>query len=337
MTSIPASFNPDVTQRTAAANIAALAPRIAVLIPCYNEAEAIEAVVRDFSEALPTATIYVYDNNSTDDTKARASRAGAIVRTETFQGKGNVVRRMFADIEAEAYVLVDGDGTYDATSAAIMVETLLTNSLDMVNGARVPVSTAAFRPGHVLGNKLLTGTVAAIFGDRLKDMLSGYRVFSRRFVKSFPALATGFETETELTVHALELRLPIAEISTPYRDRPPGSKSKLNTFRDGFRILRTIMYLVKEERPMLFFSSLALLLFASSLSLGWPVVATFLETGLVPRLPTAVLAMGAMTLAAVSFVTGLILDTVTLSRREMKRLHYLGLQGPTFRERRRSP
>lgn len=314
-----------------------MAPRIAVLIPCYNEAEAIEGVVKDFAAALPTATIYVYDNNSTDETKIRAARAGAIVRTETFQGKGNVVRRMFADIEAEAYVLVDGDGTYDAASAAVMVDTLLANSLDMVNGSRVPVSSAAFRPGHVFGNKLLTGTVAAIFGNRLRDMLSGYRVFSRRFVKSFPALASGFETETELTVHALELRLPLAEIQTPYRDRPPGSKSKLNTFRDGFRILRTIVYLVKEERPMQFFSLVGLALFAASLILGWPVIATFIETGLVPRLPTAVLAVGTMILAAVSFIAGLILDTVTLSRRELKRLHYLGLQGPTFRERRRSP
>lgn len=320
-----------------AANVAALSPRIAVLIPCYNEAEAIEGVVREFSSALPAATIYVYDNNSTDDTKARAALAGAIVRTETLQGKGNVVRRMFADIEAEAYVLVDGDGTYEAASAGVMVDTLLANSLDMVNGARVPVSTAAFRRGHVFGNKLLTGTVAMIFGDRLKDMLSGYRVFSRRFVKSFPALASGFETETELTVHALELRLPIAEIQTPYRDRPEGSHSKLNTFRDGFRILRTIIYLVKEERPMQFFSLVSLILFASSLILGWPLVDTYLETGLVPRLPTAVLAMGLMIVAFVGFISGLILDTVTLSRREIKRLHYLGLQGPTFRERRRAP
>jgi len=316
---------------------AILTPRVAVLIPCFNEAEAIAQVIADFQAALPTATIYVYDNNSTDDTKVQAVQAGAIVRTETLQGKGNVVRRMFADIEAEVYVLVDGDGTYDAASATVMVEHLLANSLDMVNGARLATTVRAYRPGHVFGNKLLTGTVAAIFGSRIRDMLSGYRVFSRRFVKSFPALASGFETETELTVHALELRLPIAEILTPYRDRPPGSKSKLNTFRDGFRILRTIVYLVKEERPMLFFSSLASLLFISSLILGWPVVATFLETGLVPRLPTAVLAMGAMILSAVSFVTGLILGTVTLSRREMKRLHYLGLQGPTFRERRRAP
>jgi glycosyltransferase involved in cell wall biosynthesis len=311
-------------------------PRIAVLIPCYNEAEAITGVVEQFRTALPNACIYVYDNNSTDATRERAARAGAIVRSETFQGKGNVVRRMFADIEAEVYVLVDGDGTYDARSAAAMVEHLVSNSLDMVNGARIAVSSAAYRPGHLMGNKMLTGTVALIFGDRLRDMLSGYRVFSRRFVKSFPALASGFETETELTVHALELRLPIAELPTPYRDRPAGSQSKLRTFRDGFRILRTIMMLVKEERPLQFFSSVALLLCATSLVLGWPLLVTFLDTGLVPRLPTAVATTGLMILAFVSFVTGLILDTVTLTRREMKRLHYLGLQGPTFRERRRS-
>lgn len=314
-----------------------LAPRIAVLIPCYNEAQAITAVVRDFAAALPEAAIYVYDNNSRDDTRARAAQAGAIVRTETFQGKGNVVRRMFADIEAEVYVLVDGDGTYDAPSARKLVDHLLENSLDMVNGARVPIAAAAFRPGHVLGNRMLTGAVAVIFGDRLKDMLSGYRIMSRRFVKSFPALASGFETETELTVHALELRLPIAEMQTPYRDRPSGSQSKLRTFRDGFRILRTIFFLVKEERPLQFFSSVAVALFAASLVLGWPLVTEFLRTGLVPRLPTAILATGLMIMAAVSFVAGLILDTVTIGRREMKRLHYLSLQGPTFRERRRRP
>jgi glycosyltransferase involved in cell wall biosynthesis len=320
-----------------APHAATLSPRIAVLIPCYNEAEAISGVVKEFAAALPTASIYVYDNNSTDDTKARAASAGAIVRTETFQGKGNVVRRMFADVEAEVYVLVDGDGTYDAASAAGMVDLLLSNSLDMVNGARVPVTTQAFRPGHVFGNRLLTGTVAMIFGDRLRDMLSGYRVLSRRFVKSFPALAHGFETETELTVHALELRLPLAEVQTPYRDRPAGSQSKLRTFRDGFRILRTIVLLVKEERPLQFFSIVAGALFLSSLILGWPLVAEYLRTGLVPRLPTAVLATGQMILAFVGFIAGLILDTVTLGRREMKRLHYLGLQGPTFRERRRVP
>jgi glycosyltransferase involved in cell wall biosynthesis len=312
-------------------------PRIAVLIPCYNEAEAIAGVVRDFAAALPEATIYVYDNNSRDQTREIAAQAGAIVRTETFQGKGNVVRRMFADVEAEVYVLVDGDGTYDAASARGMVDQLLANSLDMVNGARVPVAAAAFRPGHVLGNRMLTGTVALIFGDRIKDMLSGYRVMSRRFVKSFPALAAGFETETELTVHALELRLPTAEVQTPYRDRPAGSVSKLRTYRDGFRILRTIFFLVKEERPLQFFAGMALILFVASLVLGTPVVAEFIRTGLVPRFPTAILATGLMIMAAVSFVAGLILDTVTVGRREMKRLHYLSLQGPTFRERRRGP
>lgn len=312
-------------------------PRIAVLMPCYNEAQAITAVVHDFAAALPEATIYVYDNNSHDDTRERAAQAGAVVRSETLQGKGNVVRRMFADVEAEVYVLVDGDGTYDAPSARRMVDQLLENSLDMVNGARVPVAAAAFRPGHVFGNRLLAGTVAMIFGDRLKDMLSGYRVMSRRFVKSFPALATGFETETELTVHALELRLPVAEVQTPYRDRLSGSQSKLRTFRDGFRILRTIFVLVKEERPLQFFSGVAAALFVTALVLGWPLLTEYLRTGLVPRFPTAILATGLMILSAVSFVAGLILDTVTVGRREMKRLHYLSLQGPTFRERRRSP
>lgn len=312
-------------------------PRIAVLIPCYNEAEAITAVVRDFAAALPEATIYVYDNNSRDATRERAAAAGAVVRSETFQGKGNVVRRMFADVEAEVYVLVDGDGTYDAASARRMVDRLLAESLDMVNGARVPVAAAAFRPGHVLGNRMLSRTVTAIFGDRIRDLLSGYRVLSRRFVKSFPALASGFETETELTVHALELRLPVAEVETPYRDRPAGSVSKLRTYHDGFRILRTIFSLVKEERPLRFFASVAVVLALIALALGVPLVTEFARTGLVPRLPTAVLATGLILLAAVSFVAGLILDTVTLGRREMKRLHYLSLQGPTFRERRRTP
>jgi glycosyltransferase involved in cell wall biosynthesis len=316
---------------------AVLRPRIAVLIPCYNEAAAIAAVVRDFAAALPEATVYVYDNNSQDDTRERAAEAGAIVRSETFQGKGNVVRRMFADVEAEVYVLVDGDGTYDAPSARRMVDHLLENSLDMVNGARQAVATAAFRRGHAFGNRLLTGTVAMIFGNRITDMLSGYRVMSRRFVKSFPALATGFETETELTVHALELRLPLAELPTPYRDRPVGSQSKLRTFHDGFRILRTIMLLVRDERPLQFFSAVALAFVVASLALGLPLLPEFLQTGLVPRIPTAVLATGLMLLGAVSFAAGLILDTVTLGRREMKRLHYLSLQGPSFRERRRMP
>lgn len=314
-----------------------LAPRIAVLIPCFNEAATVATVVAEFQKSLPTATIYVYDNNSTDDTRNLAVQAGAIVRSEHLQGKGNVVRRMFADIEAEVYVLVDGDGTYSAAAASHMVALLLGNSLDMVNAARVPISELTYRPGHEFGNRILTGVVAAIFGNRIRDMLSGYRVLSRRFVKSFPALATGFETETEITVHALELRLPIAEIETPYGDRPLGSKSKLRTFRDGFRILKTIVLLVKEERPLQFFSAAAGILATISLFLAWPLLTNYFVTGLVPRLPTAVLVTGLMILAFMSVVAGLVLDTVTLGRRELRRLHYLSLQGPTFGERRRRP
>lgn len=310
-----------------------LPPRVAVLIPCYNEAPTIGDVIAEFKQALPSATIYVYDNNSTDATRAIAADAGAIVRSEPLQGKGNVVRRMFADIEAEAYVLVDGDGTYDPASATLMVERLLGESLDMVNGARVATTEQAYRPGHAMGNKLLTGTVALVFGNRVRDMLSGYRALSRRFVKSFPALATGFETETELTVHALELRLPIAEVETPYRDRPAGSQSKLRTFRDGFRILKTIALLIKEERPLQFFSGVGALLAMASLALAWPLLLDYLETGLVPRFPTAILATGLMILGFLSFVTGLVLDTVTLGRRELKRLHYLSLRGPSERRR----
>jgi glycosyltransferase involved in cell wall biosynthesis len=305
-------------------------PRIAILIPCYNEAQTIFAVVSDFAAVFPNATIYVYDNNSTDDTRSRAAAAGATVRSESLQGKGNVIRRMFADIEADVYLLVDGDGTYDASSANRMVECLLNNSLDMVNAARVPATQSAFRPGHLFGNKLLTSMVAVVFGTRIRDMLSGYRVFSRRFVKSFPALSSGFEIEAELTVHALDLRLPVAELQTPYRPRVAGSTSKLHTFRDGFRILHIILLLIKEERPLQFFSVIAAILSIIGLSLGWPVVTHYLQTGLVPRFPTAILATGLIVLASISFVAGLILDSVTLGRREIKRLHYLGLKGPDF-------
>ena len=311
--------------------------RVAVLIPCFNEEQAIAGVVGDFRRVLPNAVIYVYDNNSTDATRKVAENAGAIVRGEFLQGKGNVVRRMFADIEADAYVLVDGDGTYDAKSAPQMVERLVGESLDMVNGARVATTPLAYRTGHALGNRVLTGAVAVIFGDRIRDMLSGYRVLSRRFVKSFPALAKGFETETELTVHALELRLPIAEVDTPYRDRPPGSASKLHTFRDGFRILRTIVLLMKEERPLLFFSAVGVVLGGMAVAVAWPLLATYLATGLVPRLPTAILATGLTILGFMSFVTGLLLDSVTHGRRELKRLHYLALRGPSNVERRRRP
>jgi len=299
--------------------------KTAVLIPCYNEEVAIPAVIRDFRAVLPDAEIYVYDNNSKDRTIEVARAAGAIVKSEPLQGKGNVVRRMFADIEADVYILVDGDATYDAASAPRMIQMLREDALDMVNGARVTEIQKAYRPGHRFGNWLLTGMVAWIFGSRIKDLLSGYRVMSRRYVKSFPALAAGFETETELTVHALELRMPIAEIATPYKDRPEGSVSKLSTFRDGFRVLWTIIVLVKEERPMPFFSLFALGLAVISTLLMIPIVVHFVETGLVPRLPTAVLAMGLMILAFLSLTCGLILETVTRGRREMKRMQYLSI------------
>lgn len=302
-----------------------MTPRIAVLVPCYNEEAAVQAVIRGFRAALPAATIYVYDNNSSDGTAAAARAAGALVRIERLQGKGNVIRRMFADIEADAYVLVDGDATYDAASAPAMVEMLLRDRLDMVNGARVSDAEGAYRPGHRFGNAVLTGLVARIFGDRVSDMLSGYRVFSRRFVKSFPALSGGFETETEFTIHALELRMPIGEVPTPYRERPVGSVSKLRTYSDGFRILRTIVLLVKEERPLPFFSAIAGLLLLAAVLLALPVLADFVRTGLVPRLPTAVLATGLVLLASLSLTCGLILDSVTRGRKELKRLSYLAI------------
>ncbi|PWC79982.1 glycosyl transferase [Azospirillum sp. TSH64] len=301
---------------------------MAVLIPCYNEEAAIGKVVQDFRAALPDAIVYVYDNNSKDRTVEVARAAGAVVRSEPLQGKGNVMRRMFADIEADVYVLVDGDDTYHAASAPELVKRLWDEQLDMVNGARVTEIVAAYRPGHRFGNLVLTGMVAKIFGSRIGDMLSGYRVFSRRFVKSFPALASGFETETELTVHALELRMPIAEVKTPYKDRPPGSHSKLNTIRDGIRILRAIVMLVKEERPLPFFSAAFGLLALLSVILGVPVIATYFQTGLVPRFPTALLATGLMLLAFLSLTCGLILDTVTHGRREAKRMSYLSLRAP---------
>ena len=303
-------------------------PRIAVLIPCYNEQAAVPSVIRAFRAAMPGAAIHVYDNNSTDGTAVVARAAGAHVRTERLQGKGNVIRRMFADIEADAYVLVDGDDTYDASTAPGMVAMLLRDQLDMVNGARVSDVQAAYRRGHRFGNAVLTGLVARIFGDRVSDMLSGYRVFSRRFVKSFPALSGGFETETEFTVHALELRMPIGEVPTPYKERPAGSESKLRTYRDGFRILRTIMLLVKEERPLAFFGSAGAALLLLAVLLAVPVIAEFLRTGLVPRLPTAVLATGLVLLSFLSVTCGLILDSVTRGRKELKRLSYLAI--PAF-------
>jgi glycosyltransferase involved in cell wall biosynthesis len=302
--------------------------RLAVLIPCYNEEVAIPRVVSAFRAALPDAAIYVYDNNSRDRTREVAAAAGAIVRTETLQGKGHVVRRMFADIEADVYVLVDGDDTYDAADAPRMVKMLLDDRLDMVTGVRVTDAAAAYRPGHRLGNRVLTGFVRAFFGDRITDMLSGYRVFSRRFAKSFPALASGFETETEFTVHALELRMPVGELRTAYRERPPGSQSKLNTWRDGFRILNTIALLVRRERPLPFFAAAAAVLALLAVMLAFPVIQTFLATGLVPRLPTAVLATGLMLLSFLSLACGLILDTVTRGRLEARRIAYLAIPAP---------
>ena len=303
--------------------------RVAVLVPCYNEQAAIPAVVHAFRAALPDAAIYVYDNNSSDGTAAAARHAGALVRTERLQGKGNVIRRMFADIDADAYVLVDGDDTYDAASAPAMVELLLHEGLDMVNGARVSEAEAAYRPGHRFGNRVLTGLVAGIFGNRVSDMLSGYRVFSRRFVKSFPALSGGFETETEFTIHALELRMPIGEMPTPYKERPAGSASKLNTYRDGLRILRTVLLLVKEERPLPFFAVIGTALLLLAVVIVLPVVRTYLQTGLVPRLPTAVLATGLVLLSFLSLTCGLILDSVTRGRKEIKRLAYLSIPAPS--------
>jgi glycosyltransferase involved in cell wall biosynthesis len=305
-----------------------LSARIAVLIPCYNEEVAVGQTVAGFRKALPTAAIYVYDNNSKDRTVEQAVKAGAIVRSETLQGKGHVVRRMFSDIDADVYVMADGDATYDPTTAEAMIERLISQGLDMVVGRRVHEQTEAYRAGHVLGNKMLTGFLASLFGRRFTDILSGYRVFSRRYVKSFPALATGFETETELTVHALTLNLPIAEMDTNYYTRPEGSVSKLATYRDGFRILRVMLILLKNERPSFFFGILALLLALTSVGLAVPLVTTYFETGLVPRLPTAILSASIMLLAFLSMVCGLVLDTVTRGRREMKRLAYLAIAGP---------
>jgi glycosyltransferase involved in cell wall biosynthesis len=306
-----------------------------VLVPCYNEEVAVAKVVKAFRAALPSATIYVFDNNSTDNTAAAAAAAGAEVFQERHQGKGFVVRRMFTDIEADIYVLVDGDATYHAPSARAMIERLLSERLDMVVGNRIDQDEAAYRAGHRTGNRLLTSFVANVFGPSFKDMLSGYRVFSRRFVKSFPVLSGGFEIETELTIHALELGLPAAEIDTPYYSRPVGSASKLNTWRDGFRILRTIVNLYRAERPLIFFSGIGLLLALASIVLAVPIVVTFLETGLVPRLPTAILSMGLMVTAFLSVAVGLVLDTVTRGRREMKLLAYLAHRAPGEERRRR--
>jgi glycosyltransferase involved in cell wall biosynthesis len=303
--------------------VEAAQPRVAVLVPCFNEEAAVATVVAEFRKFLPSAEIFVYDNNSSDRTAAVARDAGAKVRSERRQGKGHVVRRMFADIDADIYVLVDGDATYDASSAPRMIEALLSDRLDMVVGHRVDQAAAAYRRGHRTGNWMLTRFLSSVFGQAFTDILSGYRVFSRRFVKSFPVLSDGFEIETELSVHALELALPVAELTTPYFARPEGSFSKLNTWRDGFRILATILKLYRSEKPLRFFTAIGTFLMLVSIGLAIPVIATYLEQGIVPRLPTAVLSMGLMILAVLSVSSGLVLDTVTRGRREMKLLAYL--------------
>jgi glycosyltransferase involved in cell wall biosynthesis len=301
------------------------APRLAVLVPCHNEAATVGQVVHDFRAALPEATVYVYDNNSTDGTAEIALAAGAEVRREQRRGKGHVVRRMFADIEADLYVMVDGDATYDASAALRLVAAAIEGQHDLVNVARLERGAGAYRPGHRFGNRLLTGIVGRVFGTHTSDMLSGYKLFSRRFVKSFPARSTGFEIETEIMIHALELGLPIAEIAAPYGERPENSASKLQTWRDGFLILRLIGQLIRRERPMEFFGAVALALVLLSLGLALPVVMEFWRTGLVPRLPTAVLSAALMLSALMAFAVGLILEAVTHMRRELKRLAYLGV------------
>jgi glycosyltransferase involved in cell wall biosynthesis len=304
------------------------APRIAVLLPCYNEAAAIGRTVEQFARALPDATVYVFDNNSTDGSDTVALAAGAVVRRVRQQGKGHVVRRMFADVDADIYVMADGDATYDAAAAPALIAAMLADRLDMVVGARISEVDAAYRRGHRVGNRLLTGLLRQLFGRSFTDILSGYRVFSRRFVKSFPVLSGGFEIETEMSVHALELRMPVGEIVTAYAARAEGSHSKLSTFRDGWRILRMMIELYRMERPLWFFGFLAGLVVLLGVFLGIPVVVTWLETGLVPRFPTVIAIVGLGILAALSITAGLILDTVTRGRQEMKRLAYLAHPAP---------
>jgi glycosyltransferase involved in cell wall biosynthesis len=303
-------------------------PRIAVLLPCYNEEAAIAQTVAGFRAALPTAVIYVYDNNSRDRTAEVARAAGAIVRTERQQGKGHVVRRMFADVEADVYVMADGDLTYDPAAAPAMVDLALTEQLDMVVGTRQHEAKEAYRGGHVLGNRLFTGLLSGLFGRSFTDVFSGYRVFSRRFVKSFPVLSGGFEIETEMSVHALELRMPVGEVATAYAARPEGSASKLSTYRDGWRILKAMLNLFRTERPWLFFGSIGGLLLLAAVLLSVPLALTYIDTGLVPRVPTAILVTGMTIVAVLCFMAGLILDTVTHGRREIRRLAYLALPAP---------
>jgi glycosyltransferase involved in cell wall biosynthesis len=300
-------------------------PQVAVLIPCRNEEAAIGKVVSDFRRVLPDAIIYVYDNNSYDHTILEARAAGAVVRRERLQGKGHVVRRMFADVDADVYILVDGDDTYDPAVAPGMLKMLIDGQLDMVSAARYGAVHDAYRLGHRLGNVLLSALVSWTFGGGITDLLSGYRVFSRRFVKSFPALSSGFETETEFTIHALSLHMPVQEVRAHYRIRAAGTSSKLSTFKDGIRILKAILTLIQHERPLQVFSVNALVLLIAGISLGVPVVIEFERTGLVPRLPTALVSTGLVLLANLSMTCGLILDAVSRTRKENKRLAYLAI------------
>lgn len=302
--------------------------RVAVLVPCYNEAVAIGRVVDDFRAALPDADIFVFDNNSSDETAAIARSHGASVHHVGLQGKGHVVRRQFADIEADVYLMVDGDDTYHAASAPALVRCLLDGHHDMVVGVRQAQATAAYRSGHAWGNRMLTGFLSWLFGRNCRDILTGYRAFSRRFVKSFPVLSAGFDIETELTVHALEMKMSVGEVETPYKERPEGSFSKLSTYRDGFRILRTMLRLFSAERPLVFFGGIGVALMVVSTLLAIPLFSEYLRTGLVPRLPTAVLATGIMLSALLGITVGLVLDTVTRGRREIKMLAYLRQAAP---------
>lgn len=303
-------------------------PRIAVLLPCLNEESAIGAVIAEFRAALPAAQVFVFDNQSTDDTAAVARAAGAQVRSVALRGKGNVVRRMFADVDADVYVMSDGDGTYDAAAAPRMVSLLVADQLDMVVASRITGEQAAYRFGHRFGNRALTSFAAVIFGRAFSDMLSGYRAFSRRYAKSFPAHSSGFEIETELTVHALEMRMPVAELSAPYRARADGTRSKLSTVRDGARILLTILWLFRTEKPLAYYSIGCVASVLAAVWLAWPIVQEYLATGLVPRLPTAVLCAALILLGAILLTCGIVLDTVSRGRAESKRLAYLSLPGP---------
>lgn len=315
----------------------AASPSVAVLLPCYNEAAAIGATVAGFAAALPHATIYVFDNNSTDGSPEIAAAAGAVVRAVRQQGKGNVVRRMFADVDADIYVMADGDATYDAAAAPMLIAEMLDGGFDMVVGARRSEINAAYRRGHRLGNVMLSGLLRRLFGRSFTDILSGYRVFSRRFVKSFPVLSVGFEIETEISVHALELRMPVSECVTAYAARPEGSASKLSTYRDGWRILRVMVQLYRVERPLWFFGFIGALFAIAGLVLALPIVLEYLETGLVPRFPTAMLIVGLMIIAGLNLMTGLILDTVTRGRLEMRRLAYLAYPAPYLKQTSRHP